>query len=184
MRELHPLLAGDVHQINIVGARLSRAVLAHPGESQKLSVRRPVGRNRIALIGDALHVGAVGFHGVDLRQAGASADECDLRAGLAIPGWRNVRALIVGQAARVSSRSDPSRKCWGSRCARRRTRSCLSGDQEGERFMPPKARKADHAVEIEGVHHDFPAALADGTEGQPRAVGRDARRQVKCCPDA
>src|SRR3984893_1098921 len=103
VRELHPLLAGDVHQINIIGTRLSRPVLADPGEGQKLAVRRPVGRNRITLIGEALYVRAVRFHGVDLRLAGASADEGELAPGLAVPCGSNVGSLVAGQAAGVSS---------------------------------------------------------------------------------
>src|SRR5579859_5678288 len=78
--ELHPLLAGNIHQIKVVRARLSRPVLALPGEGKKLSVWRPVWRDRVTLLGDPLHVGAVGLHGIDLRQAAASAYEGDLRA--------------------------------------------------------------------------------------------------------
>ena len=95
VRQLNPLLAGDVHQIKLVGTGFSGSVLAHPGEGQELAVRRPIWRDRVTLIGKALDVGAVRFHGVDLRQAGASADEGDLRASFTVPSWRHVGALIV-----------------------------------------------------------------------------------------
>src|SRR5579863_1532756 len=53
VRELHPLLAGNVHQIKIGSSRLARPVSSNPGKSEELPVRRPVRRNRISLIGHA-----------------------------------------------------------------------------------------------------------------------------------
>src|SRR5271154_5342775 len=67
--ELYPLLAGNIHQIDVTRARLAGAILASPGQSKELAIRRPAWVDGIALIGHALQVGAVGFHGVDLGQA-------------------------------------------------------------------------------------------------------------------
>ena len=41
MRELHPLLAGDVHEVDIVRPGRSRSIFPEPGKRQKLPVRRP-----------------------------------------------------------------------------------------------------------------------------------------------
>src|ERR1039458_6273811 len=148
VRELYPLLAGDIHQIQVVGTRFSGPVLAHPGERQKLSVRRPVGRNGIALIGDPLQVGAVRFHGVDLRQAGAPADERDLAASFAIPGWSNVGPLVVSQAARVSSGGIDYENI-GVAVARGGEGDLALGRPRRRKIHASKTRKGDHAVEIE-----------------------------------
>ena len=67
VRELHPLLAGNIHQVDIQRSGIARSVLAHPGKGQELSVRRPVRRHRVSLIRHARLIGAVGFHGVNLR---------------------------------------------------------------------------------------------------------------------
>src|SRR5690242_8273165 len=47
VRELHPLLAGDIHQVNIRRARLSRPVFSNPGKRKELPVRSPVRRDRV-----------------------------------------------------------------------------------------------------------------------------------------
>ena len=39
MRKLRPLFAGDIHHIDIAGARRSRPIMPHPGEGEKLSIR-------------------------------------------------------------------------------------------------------------------------------------------------
>src|ERR1700722_2257487 len=41
MRELHPLFAGDIHQVKIERARISRPIFPLPGQHQKLAARRP-----------------------------------------------------------------------------------------------------------------------------------------------
>src|SRR5436309_340858 len=79
VRKLHPLLAGEIHQVDIIGARRSRTVLPEPGKGQKLTVRSPGRGHRIALVRHALHICAVCLHGVNLRQPSASADKGDLR---------------------------------------------------------------------------------------------------------
>ena len=85
MSQLNPLLAGRVHQINIRCPRSTRPVMSSPGEHQKLPIRRPRRRYRITLVGNPLHIGAVRFHGVNLRQPAAPAYPSDLRPSLAIP---------------------------------------------------------------------------------------------------
>src|SRR5271165_399962 len=67
VRELNPLFAGDIHQINVRRTGLAWSILTNPRQRQELSIRRPVGRDRVALVGHALLVGAVSFNGVDLR---------------------------------------------------------------------------------------------------------------------
>src|ERR1017187_2103602 len=37
--------------------------------------------------------------------------------------------------------------------------------------------EADHAVEVKRVHQNLPTTLRSRTEGQARAIGRDARRK-------
>src|SRR5205085_1804848 len=41
MRELRPLPAGDIHEVNVAGSGLARTILANPGQCQELPVRRP-----------------------------------------------------------------------------------------------------------------------------------------------
>src|SRR5260221_6591064 len=48
--KLHPLLAGDVHQVEVGRSRFARTILPHPRERKKLAVGRPVRRHRISLI--------------------------------------------------------------------------------------------------------------------------------------
>ncbi len=96
MCQLHPLLAGDVHQVNVGSAGLTGTIFANPCHRQELSIRRPSWRNRVALVRDALLVRAVGLHGVNLRQSGLPADEGDLRSRLPVPYRRNVRTLVAG----------------------------------------------------------------------------------------
>src|SRR5258708_3511723 len=69
MRELHPLLTGDVHQINVGRSRFARSILPHPCERKKLAVGCPVRRHRVPLIGHTLLVGPVGLHRINLRQS-------------------------------------------------------------------------------------------------------------------
>src|SRR5882762_45867 len=38
VRQLDPLLAGDIHQVDVVGSRSPRSIFAKPGQGQKLSV--------------------------------------------------------------------------------------------------------------------------------------------------
>jgi len=47
--------------------------------------------------------GAVGFHGEDLRQAAAAADEGDLGAGFGVPAGRDVGASGGGCALQISA---------------------------------------------------------------------------------
>src|ERR1700722_9629751 len=41
MRKLHPLLAGDIHQVKIERTRISGPVFPYPRQHQKLPIRRP-----------------------------------------------------------------------------------------------------------------------------------------------
>src|ERR1700722_2341609 len=96
VRQLHPLLTGNVHQINVRRSRLTRPILADPRQTEKLPIRRPVGRYRIPLVRHTLLVRTVGLHGINLRQSRPPADEGDLRVRLPVPRWRNVRPLGRG----------------------------------------------------------------------------------------
>ncbi len=69
----------------------------------------------VAAVGEALHAGAVGVHDVELREAGASADPCDLRAGAGIEAGRDVRAAEVGDAAGALRRWRRRCRCRGRR---------------------------------------------------------------------
>ena len=102
--QLHPLLAGDVHDVNILCSRRPRSVLAHPGHNQKLSVGRPRGRDCITLIGQPLHVGAVRFHGVNLQADLCAHLPTQLRSGLAIPCRRDIGTLKRCDPLQVRSR--------------------------------------------------------------------------------
>src|ERR1700733_15822800 len=63
MSELHPLLAGGVHQINIRRAGITGSIFPRPCHRQELAVWRPIRRNGVSLVSHALLVRAVGFHG-------------------------------------------------------------------------------------------------------------------------
>nr|UXE45679.1 hypothetical protein Hi04_10k_c5190_00017 [uncultured bacterium] len=102
VRQLHPLLAGNIHQVNIGRAWLAGAIFANPGKRKKLPVRSPVRRHRIALIRHALLVAALSLHGVDLRQAGASTDEGDLRVRFPVPHRRNIGSFRGRDAVWIS----------------------------------------------------------------------------------
>ena len=85
--ELGPFPGGDLHDVDVLSAGRSGAVLAVPGEGEELSVGRPGGRGGVSSVGHLLHAGAVGVHDVELGQAGAVADEGDLGPGLGVVGW-------------------------------------------------------------------------------------------------
>src|SRR5207244_12627039 len=72
--QLHPLLARDIHQIDILRSWSVRAIVPNPGKNQEWPIWGPGGGHSIALIRDLLGVTAVGFHDVDLRQACAAAN--------------------------------------------------------------------------------------------------------------
>src|ERR1700733_14069697 len=90
MSQLHPALAGDVHDVDVLTAGGSRAVLAVPAEGEHVAGRRPRRGNGIAPVGEALNIGAVLVHGVNLRKAGTAAHPGDLRVGAWIPCGRDV----------------------------------------------------------------------------------------------
>jgi hypothetical protein len=52
-----------------------------------------------------------------------------------------------------------------------------SGDHEGERFMPPKRGKATMRLRSKEYIMISQPPLGERTEGQARAIGRDARRE-------
>ena len=101
--KLHPLFAGHVHQINILRSRCSWTVMPNPGKDQELAIGRPRRRDRVPLVREPLHIGAVRLHGVNLRQPAAPAYPRDLRACLAIPYRRNIRALERRNALNISA---------------------------------------------------------------------------------
>src|ERR1700733_2963041 len=102
--QLHPLLAGNIHQVKVRRARRARTILANPGKTQKLPVGCPVRGYGIPLIGHALLVGAVGFHGINLRQTRAPADKRELRIRFPVPRWRNIRLPGGRQAMQIPAR--------------------------------------------------------------------------------
>src|SRR5438270_10049867 len=91
--QLHPLLADNVHDVNIFRTWRSWPVVPHPGKCQELAIRRPRRRYRITCVRNLLHFGSVGPHDVNLWKTCASADPRDLRSWLAVPHWGNIRAL-------------------------------------------------------------------------------------------
>src|ERR1700683_1269660 len=103
MRQLNPLLACDIHQVDIGRAGLAGTVLANPCQSKELAIRRPVGRDGISLVSHALLVGAVRLHGIDLRQSRAATDKSDVSAGLPIPDGADIRAFVGGKPAKVGA---------------------------------------------------------------------------------
>src|SRR5207302_2126100 len=164
--ELNPLLAGDIHQVNIGGARLAGAILADPGQSEELAVGRPVGRDRVTLVGHALLIGAIGFHGIDLRQSSAAANESDLRTGLAVPYGRNVRTFTGGHATKVAAAGITDINC-GTATARGREREAAAiGRPRLRKIGTCQAGKGDVTIEIHRVHENVPTALGQGTESQ------------------
>src|SRR5205807_9657181 len=92
-------------QVNVAGTRLARTVLPYPRQDKKLSIRRPCRRNRVALVGHALLIRAIGFHSVNLRQTRLPADEGQLRPSLAIPHRRNIWSLAGSHPVQVPPRN-------------------------------------------------------------------------------
>src|SRR5258708_20556617 len=101
VRKLYELLAGNIHQVDIGRARCSRTILSNPGEGQKLPVGGPSRGNGVALIGEALLIGAIGFHRIALLAACAPADKSDLSARLAVPDRGDVGPFRRSHAPRV-----------------------------------------------------------------------------------
>src|SRR5438128_12653243 len=101
MGKLHPLLARDIHQVNVAGAGFSWAILANPGKSEELSIRRPRRRYGITLVGHALDIRSIRLHGVDLRKPGSPAYPGDLRVRFRIPHRRYVAPGSVGDALQI-----------------------------------------------------------------------------------
>src|SRR4051812_6279462 len=66
MGELQPTLAGDIHDVDVLPARRARPVFAIPTEGEHGSVGSPGRRDRVASIRQALDVGSVLIHCVDL----------------------------------------------------------------------------------------------------------------------
>src|SRR4051812_24825333 len=97
MRQLDPLFAGYIHDVDILRAGSTGAVVANPGKSQELTVGRPRWRDCVTLVSESLNVGSIGIHHINLREAGAAAHESDLRVRLRIPHGRYIRTLAVGQ---------------------------------------------------------------------------------------
>src|SRR5580658_4132649 len=93
VRNLQVVLAGEVDYVNVVAAGVAGAVFAIPAEGQQLPIGRPGRADGIAAVSDALHIGAVDVHGVDLRQAGTSAHPGDLGTGARIEGGGDVGTL-------------------------------------------------------------------------------------------
>src|SRR6266568_802950 len=92
MGELEPTqrLAGDVHYINILAAGRARTVFAIPAKGEELSVGRPRRRDCVTAVGQALDIGAVLIHGVNLRQPRTAAHPGNLRIGAGVPSWRDI----------------------------------------------------------------------------------------------
>src|SRR5271157_4124863 len=176
---LKPALAGDVHDVDILTAGVARPVLAVPTEGDELAVGSPGGRDSIAAVCQALDVGAVLIHDVDLRLPGAPADPGQLRVGVRIPGGREVGTTEVGEPAQIGAarvgdpdfwiagarggESDPG--AVGGPCRAKVTAACRAA---GEGYR---------AVEFQGVHADGPSLAAKGRERKPRVIRRDARRE-------
>src|SRR5258705_5455566 len=101
--KLDPALGGDLHDVNILSPGCAGAILAIPGEGEKLTVGRPGDRCGVTAVGHALDGGAVRVHDVELGQAGASADPGDLRAGAGIEDGRDIGTTEAGNAAAESA---------------------------------------------------------------------------------
>src|SRR5437588_6834845 len=104
MGELHPLMAGDVHEVDVLAAGRTGSVMTHPCIGEELPVRRPGRRDGVSAFGDFLGVSTVGFHHVYLWNTGAvSAHPGDLRAGLGVEDRRGIWSVVCGQALGTSS---------------------------------------------------------------------------------
>ena len=139
--QLHPLLAGRVHQVNIRCPRSTRPVMSSPGEHQKLPIGRPRRRYRITLVRNPLHIGAVRFHGVNLRQPAAPAYPCDLRPGLAIPHRRNIRSLERRNTLQISPRLIHNVNLRISRARRRKRQLRAIGGPRRRKIRAPILRE-------------------------------------------
>src|SRR5712671_1311149 len=162
VRKLYELLAGNIHEVNIGRARRPRAILSNPGERQELPIRGPSRGNSVSLIGEALLVGAIGFHRIDLWEACAPADKSDLSPSLAVPDRGHIGTFRRGHAPRVCA-GDVSDINLRLSAARRREGQFQAVRRPCRRqISPAKVRETDHPVEIERVHHNLPTALGQG----------------------
>src|ERR1700678_4133663 len=176
MSELNPFLGGDLHDIDVLPPGRSGTILAVPCEGEELAVGRPGRRSCVTALGHALYRRAVGAHDVELRQAGASADPGDLRAGTGGEDGRDIRADEAGDAASIASTGigDPY------------LRVAAAGGGEGKilavraprwrEIGAARRREVDHAVEHDREHVNLEAVSPERGEGQAGVVRRDARR--------
>src|SRR5580692_1273739 len=101
--DLEPAHRGDVHDVNILTARVAWPVFAIPAKGEQRAIRGPGWRNGIASVREPLHAGAVDVHGVDLRLAGAPSGPGNLRVGARVEGGRNVGAFERSQAVKIAA---------------------------------------------------------------------------------
>src|SRR5450631_2924184 len=91
---------GGFHDVDVV-----IAAGAAPTESEHLAVGGPGGIDDVAHVGKivSLDAGAVGIHGVNLRNAAAVADEGDGLAGFGIEGSGHIGTVRSGEPLGVAA---------------------------------------------------------------------------------
>src|ERR1035441_7812545 len=149
--DLKPALAGDVHDVDILTAGIAGPVLAVPTEGEELAIGSPGGGYGIPAVGQALNVGAVLVHGVDLRLPGAPADPGQLRVGARIPGGRDVGPAEVGEPAQIGAAcvGDPDFGIAGARGGEGDP-GTVGGPRRGLVASACRAGgKADHAAQFQ-----------------------------------
>src|SRR5690242_3345029 len=170
VRELHPLLARNIHEIEIGCSWLSRSIFPHPRESEKLPVRSPTGGNCISLVGHALLIRAVRLHRINLRQSRASADEGDLTIRLSVPYGRNIRALISRQTVRIRSRGIRHVDLWISPFRRGECQLRSITGPSRRQIRATHMREAHYPVDLKGVHHYLPPGLGESAKCDARSI--------------
>jgi len=94
-----PLVAGDLEQLAgsyIHDVEIVVSAGTTPTEREELAIGRPSGIDDVTHVGkiNALGIGAVSIHEIELRSAGAIADKGDRLAGFRIPGGRSVGPVV------------------------------------------------------------------------------------------
>lgn len=93
--DLDDFAGGGLHDVDVVIAGRTA-----PTEGKNLSVGGPRGIDDVAHVGEIKFgdAGAVGVHGIKLRDAAAVADENDGLSSFRIPGGGSVGAIGIGKA--------------------------------------------------------------------------------------
>src|SRR6266478_1016598 len=173
--EFDKLAGSGVHDVDVV-----IVVGSTPTESQQLAIGRPRRVDDVAFVGEVQFrlAGAVGIHKVELRSAGAIADESDGLAGFRIPTGRHASAVGDGQALGAAAVDVGDEKLGIALHGRRKNDLRAVGGPGGSDIGAAEAREGDELAGVQRKHADLRAGEAGGWsetgESDARSIGRPA----------